>query len=67
MATDITQTLTPQTLDLSGLPESVVRDIRRLVETLRVKLGSAEARPPTTERRPLRGIFTEPGFPSPGN
>jgi hypothetical protein len=33
----------PTTIDLSGLPEPVARDIAKLVETLREKLG--EPRP----------------------
>jgi hypothetical protein len=27
--------MSPQTIDVSGLPEAVVRDLRRLVETIR--------------------------------
>jgi hypothetical protein len=30
----------PQTIDVSGLPESVVNDLRQLVGTLRTRLGT---------------------------
>lgn len=48
MAADVTLS---QTVDLTGLPEPVVRDIRQLVETLRGKLAGPSAGP----RKPLAG------------
>jgi hypothetical protein len=62
MATDLSQKPMSQLVDLTGLPEPVVQDIRRLVETLRVKLGSGEVGPPRMGHRPLRGLFAEPGL-----
>jgi len=51
MATDLTHPQVPQIVDLTGLPEPVVRDIRQLVETLRGKLAGQPAAP----RKPLVG------------
>jgi hypothetical protein len=45
---------TPTSLDVTGLPPTVVSDLQRLVDTLR-----AEPRP--TSRPLLRGIFAEEG------
>jgi hypothetical protein len=59
MATDLAQKHTAESLDLSGLPEPVVRDIRQLVETLRGKFGSSAATSPSGRPRPLRGRFAD--------
>ncbi len=62
MNADHTTSMATQTVDLTGLPEAVVQDIRRLVETLRTNLGTGVAASPTAGRRPLRGLFAEPGL-----
>jgi hypothetical protein len=39
-----------QTIDVTGLPEPIIRDIERLVATLRARLRQAEGtRPPASE------------------
>lgn len=38
-----------QTIDVSGLPEAVVSDLQRLVETIRSTAGATLAAPPRTE------------------
>jgi hypothetical protein len=48
-----------QTVDLTGLPEPVVEDIKRLVQTLREKMPSPPCTPPTAGRRPLMGRFAD--------
>jgi hypothetical protein len=55
MASEHGDPTTPPTVDLSGLPEPVVRDIKRLAESLRVEMPREVAR----ARRPLRGRFAD--------
>jgi hypothetical protein len=50
----------PATIDVSGLPETVVRDIRQLVETLRN--GSAQSPQVPTPRKSLRGCLAGKGL-----
>lgn len=47
------------TLDLTGLPEPVVEDLRRLVETLRQRLA------PQQPRRNIIGLFADRGIATP--
>lgn len=56
MATD----MTPTTIDLTGLPEPVVREVRRIVQEDRRK--QAEEAEATGERPPLRGRFAHFGW-----
>lgn len=58
MGTELTPT-SNNTIDVSGLPDPVVRDIRRLVDTLRTKPAGEPAASP---RLPLRGRFAGPGL-----
>jgi hypothetical protein len=48
------------TIDVSGLPEAVVRDIRQLVETLRN--GTTTPRPVAAERKSLMGVLAGKGL-----
>ena len=49
-------------IDVSGLPEPVIRDIRRLVETLRGNLTGPEAKAPPAPRTPLAGRLANRGL-----
>jgi len=52
----------PHLLDVSGLPDAVVADLRRLVETLRHTLALLpNGPPPGLPQKPLRGMFAEVG------
>jgi hypothetical protein len=61
MATDLTHEPAPQTVDLTGLPEPVVQDIRRLVQTLRDKLNPQ----PTGQPQSIIGLFADQGITTP--
>jgi len=59
MANEISNPAASSTIDLSGLPESVVQSIKRLVDSIRERLP-AEGRAATMrERPPLRGRFAD--------
>lgn len=48
----------PETqLDVTGLPDPVVEDLRRLVQTLETSLTAEVSPPPITNRSSLRGRF----------
>ena len=49
----------PTTVDVTGLPEPVIDDLRRLVKTLRKKLPTQESVASGQERLPLRGRFAD--------
>ena len=55
MANELGNPATPTSVDLSGLPEPVVRNIKQLVESLRVEMPRESA----GARRPLRGRFAD--------
>ncbi|MDB5309840.1 MAG: hypothetical protein JWO38_4042 [Gemmataceae bacterium] len=59
MAADVTLNTTSETVDLTGLPEPVVQDIRRLVQTLREKLSGQQPSPAVAARPPLMGRFAD--------
>lgn len=66
MANEITNPPASSTVDLSGLPESVVQSIKRLVDSIRERLpaeGRAKAVP---EHPPLRGRFADLKLSLPG-
>jgi hypothetical protein len=65
MATDLTHKLPAETVDLTGLPEPVVQDIRKLVQTLREKLSGEGRVSPVEGRTPLRNGLTDPNSPGP--
>lgn len=62
MATELSHGVKPQLLDLTGLPEPVVQDIKQLVQTLRERLAAA---PPTADRQPLIGRLAHLGLKTP--
>jgi len=49
----------PTTIDLTGLPEPVVKGIKQLVESLRVGLMDQAHSGATPHRPPLRGRFAD--------
>ena len=49
---------TPITIDVTGLPEAVIQDIRRLVDTLRGRLAGS----PPAGRKPLLGCLEGQGL-----
>lgn len=49
----------PTTIDLTGLPEPVVREVQRIVQEARQKQAEAAA---TGERPPLMGRFAHLGW-----
>lgn len=51
--------LESQTVDLTGLPEPVVRSIRQLVESLRHGMPAASAATSVPSRLPLKGRFAD--------
>jgi hypothetical protein len=53
---------TPTTIDVTGLPEAVVEDLRRLVDTLRGGPAAPDGKQPAGERTPLRGRFAGLGL-----
>jgi hypothetical protein len=59
MASDLSPDPGPHTVDLTGLPEPVVEDIKRLVQTLREKMPAPAGPTPATGRRPLMGRFAD--------
>jgi hypothetical protein len=59
MATEITPSPSPPILDLSGLPEPVVKSIRQLVESLREGIASQGASGAKGQPLPLRGRFAD--------
>lgn len=50
------------TIDVTGLPEPVVRDIRQLVDTLRSKLSPPQPTEGQGGRKPLRGCLAGRGL-----
>ena len=60
MATEISEPLRTQTIDLTGLPEPVIQGIRQIVDTFRESMTRHETSAPVVERLPLRGRFAEP-------
>ncbi len=59
MASEITPALGSALLDLSGLPEPVVKSIKQLVESLREGIAVQGQSGATSLRPPLRGRFAE--------
>ena len=58
MANELNTPTNPTTVDLTGLPEPVVQDIQRLVQTLRENLSGSQSAL-TPGRPPLRGRFAD--------
>ena len=56
--------MTPTTIDLTGLPEPVVREVQRIVQEARRKQAeeAASSAGPKEERPPLRGRFAHLGW-----
>lgn len=52
MATDLTPNPAPQIVDLTGLPESVVQEVKRLVQEARERQTSVTPGPNTPGFRP---------------
>ena len=71
MASELSNNPTTHTVDLSGLPQPVAEDIKRLVQTLREKMPAQEVTngPPSTraaeERKPLIGRLAHLGLKTP--
>ena len=71
MGSELSHDRPDQTVDLSGLPEPVVEDIKRLLQTLREKMSAQPATngpPPTRaadERKPLIGRLPHLGLKTP--
>ncbi len=59
MGSEITQTPDSTILDLSGLPELVVKSIKQLVESLREGISSEGHSAAASQRPPLRGRFAD--------
>jgi hypothetical protein len=59
MANEITNPPASSTVDLSGLPESVVQSIKRLVDSIRERLPAQGQTKAVPERPPLRGRFAD--------
>jgi len=49
----------PQTVDVTGLPESVIRSLRVIVEEFREQHAKAGTTLPPEERQPLMGRFAD--------
>lgn len=62
MATDLTHSRTPRTLDLTGLPEPVVEELMRIAREAREKQVGEAALPAEGARPPLRGRFAHLGY-----
>jgi len=62
MASDLHPSSEHNTIDLSGLPDPVVRSIRQLVESLRKGLPTPEPHAAESRRPPLRGRFVALGL-----
>ena len=59
MASEITQASDSPILDLTGLPEPVVKSIKQLVESLREGIASQGRSGATPQPSPLRGRFAD--------
>src|SRR5271157_1571025 len=59
MGSEITPTPDSTVLDLSGLPEPVVKSIKQLVESLREGIASQGHSGTTPQPSPLRGRFAD--------
>ncbi len=59
MATDVPQSPRSAVVDLTGLPEPVVKSITQLVESLRVEIDSLAHAGEMVQRLPLRGRFAD--------
>ena len=59
MASEITPAPSSAILDLSGLPEPVVKSIKQLVESLREGIASQGHSGATPQPSPLRGRFAD--------
>jgi len=61
MATEQLNPAGSATLDLSGLPDPVVKSLKQLVESLRATGPATNGAEPTTQRPPLLGRFAHLG------
>ena len=59
MASEIRPSPSPVIVDLSGLPEPVVRSIKQLVESLREGIANRATSGPADQPLPLRGRFAD--------
>jgi len=59
MANEITPSATSTVLDLSGLPEPIIKSIQQLVESLREGIASRGDSGTTYQPPPLRGRFAD--------
>ena len=59
MASDVTPSPSSAILDLTGLPEPVVKSIKQLVESLREGIASQDHPGATYQPPPLRGRFAD--------
>ncbi len=62
MATPSTQGQRAITLDVSGLPEPIIENIRQLVDSLRLRLGATGTAAAMIERQSLRGCLAGQGL-----